>query len=430
LQGLVTLAFDNQAAEGQAEGGARPTGDVRLMFAAESAPGRFLGQGWSEPRNDHVWAMGPESWILLPAPVFRGACLLSLTAFPRLPAGGIGQQRVIVSVNGFETGRFTLTRREQIVCVVPRHITEGKAALCIRLRHPDHDPQAADKQSAPDGVGKGGAGKLGAGKRGAPAMAVAYYELLIEALDEPTETLAGVIRTALRGTPPLAPLSAPALPPLATRVAAAAILPQFHSIGDNCEFGLMQRRHGVEVLGLLRFSSITIANLTRGITSRFAGIATPESLEIVEYTKLPDHDYMCREKEYGLYYHTFRKPSELPAETLKAHEMPRLKLLARKFIEDIELAEHLFVFKSDPPPLPEQIARLITAMHCHGPATLLWVRVADASHPAGTVAQPAPGLIIGYVDRFDGARFDNISEDWPTICVGAHTLWNDQRRRQ
>lgn len=40
--------------------------------------------------------------------------------------------------------------------------------------------------------------------------------------------------------------------------ARAEILGQFESLGDNCEFGLVQRIGGIEPLGLLRFAGFHI----------------------------------------------------------------------------------------------------------------------------------------------------------------------------
>ena len=47
----------------------------------------------------------------------------------------------------------------------------------------------------------------------------------------------------------------------------------FESLGDNCELGLVQRRAGVEPLGLLRFAGVPLRNLVRGLNARFANIA-------------------------------------------------------------------------------------------------------------------------------------------------------------
>jgi hypothetical protein len=52
----------------------------------------------------------------------------------------------------------------------------------------------------------------------------------------------------------------------------------FESIGDNCEFGLVQRMAGAEPLGLLRFSSTPLPLLVRALRARFDGLADPANV--------------------------------------------------------------------------------------------------------------------------------------------------------
>src|SRR5690348_3255112 len=60
----------------------------------------------------------------------------------------------------------------------------------------------------------------------------------------------------------------------------------FESLGDNCEFGLVQRQAGAEPLGLLRFTGIflpievRLQKLVAALEHRFEGLAAPTSLMI------------------------------------------------------------------------------------------------------------------------------------------------------
>jgi hypothetical protein len=65
---------------------------------------------------------------------------------------------------------------------------------------------------------------------------------------------------------------------------------------------------------------------------------------------------------------------------------------------------------AEPPP------RLHAAMRRHGDVTLLQVRWHDATHPAGTVESAAPGLLLGYIDRFGDGRL-------PAAIVGRVGAW-------
>jgi hypothetical protein len=60
----------------------------------------------------------------------------------------------------------------------------------------------------------------------------------------------------------------------------AELLLQFESLGDNCELGLVQRRAGVEPLGLFRFAGAPLRHLIRALETRFAGMADPAHVRV------------------------------------------------------------------------------------------------------------------------------------------------------
>ena len=290
---------------------------------------------------------------------------------------------------------------------VARHIVAGRAAICIHLLHPNAG-QAAEAPAPAN--------------RHRRALAVAYEAVTIEELDDATSEQAARIRVALKTPPPHTP--ADPVTEDQRRAIAATILPDFQSFGDDCEFGFLQRRLGMEAIGIFRFTSISIADLTRGIDAGFAGIGDPEHFEIVRYEKAPAHDYMGRERQYGLFYHTTRHPDEISADALHAQEIRRLKFLARNLIDDIRAGGHIFVIKRKAAILPEEIARLLTAVRKLGVATILWVAEAGPLNPAGSVRWLAPGLLLGHVDRIDISPLQNISvSSWFDVCRGAHDLW-------
>src|ERR1041384_3955367 len=55
---------------------------------------------------------------------------------------------------------------------------------------------------------------------------------------------------------------------------------RFESIGENCEFGLVQRRCGAEPLGLFRFASAPLPKLLAGLGARFEGLSHPDNLDV------------------------------------------------------------------------------------------------------------------------------------------------------
>lgn len=51
-----------------------------------------------------------------------------------------------------------------------------------------------------------------------------------------------------------------------------SLVARFESLGDNCEFGFVQRRSGVEDGGLLRWAVSPPEALLKAIRSRFSGV--------------------------------------------------------------------------------------------------------------------------------------------------------------
>ena len=72
----------------------------------------------------------------------------------------------------------------------------------------------------------------------------------------------------------------------------ASVLERFESLGGGsdtrggwaygCEFGIFQRHRGVEPLGLLRWASIAIEDLTNGIAESFSGFDDVSTLNVTD----------------------------------------------------------------------------------------------------------------------------------------------------
>lgn len=205
------------------------------------------------------------------------------------------------------------------------------------------------------------------------------------------------------------------------------LMMQFESLGQNCEFGIVQRAHKAEPLGLLRWASIGLPNLISGLSARFEGLGAPEAVKI---RLASNGEYMADETRYKITYHTFARSSDTTPEALHEREFKRLRYLSDKLLQDIEEAEKIFVYKRDEPPTVEQVAQLHRALREFGPNTLLWVTLADAAHTAGSVEWLEEGLLRGYVDRFaDPDRVPSTTsvETWTVACSNAWNLVREHR---
>ena len=202
---------------------------------------------------------------------------------------------------------------------------------------------------------------------------------------------------------------------------------QMENIGDNCEFGLVQRRFGAEPLGLLRWTGTPILSLAQAFEDDLEGIGLPENTRIA---LLSGDEYYTSDTRYGMRMHTFIFLGQAEPEALLVKLCKRIQYLRRKMLDDLMVGnQKLFVYKSLFGYKPGDIEALHKSLQRRGRNTLLCVKVADEAHPDGTVEQAEPTLLIGYIKRFnnDGGTWMNTEFDsWAKVSVAAFHLWQAQ----
>ncbi len=202
----------------------------------------------------------------------------------------------------------------------------------------------------------------------------------------------------------------------------AAVVSSFESLGDNCEFGITQRKCLAEPLGFLRFGGgLNIHGVIAGLRDRFESIGHPENMTCT----LSGGQWNISDKSCKLTYHTWRV-EKLDPEVILDQEIKKLRYLRGKILEDLEDNAKIFVFKSNRAPPLDQLVELLGALRSYGNTTLLSVVGSDPDHPPGTVVPIADGLLRGYIDRFVPyvSSWDVLSVPcWIRICRNAYALW-------
>lgn len=204
-------------------------------------------------------------------------------------------------------------------------------------------------------------------------------------------------------------------------IAARELLFCFTSLGDNCEFGLVQRRAGAEPLGLFRLAFSETQALIESVQDGFADL---DPLTMLAVEQPWGEEYITRFGTRGFYRHTRMYPggSVDPAK-LRQDEGKRIPFLRRRLLEDLQAADTFFVRKSNEH-APAEMMALYQAMRRYGPNILLWVEPADPFHPPGTVERLEDGLLRGFIDRF-APRGDATAisfECWLRVCARSHRL--------
>ncbi|HEY0425076.1 MAG TPA: glycosyltransferase family 61 protein [Rhodopila sp.] len=211
-----------------------------------------------------------------------------------------------------------------------------------------------------------------------------------------------------------------------------ALMLRFESLGDNCEFGLVQRYGGAEPLGLLRFNGFFVPpefrlqKLVDALNRRFEGLGAPDTVTVFPDGIPGQRELIVRESVYEFWYHTGIAEGTIDPAVQSGHETTRLGFLRRKLLEDLETGEKTWVWKSQATTTRDQLQPLLAALRALGPNTLLWVTEADATHAAGTIEPLERDFVKGYIERF--APYEAVTDidfrSWIEVCRRADECRN------
>jgi hypothetical protein len=387
--------------------------DLTIGFGTAGNSLGFLGGGWARSEPEFTWGVGAESHLVFPRVGDADEFVLTLDVIPFVHAPELPSQRLIVSVNDAVLGSTELSRPTLLAYRIPAALAKRSDKMLVTLQHPD---AARPKDFSEDN-----------GDDRYLAFAVSEVKLLkVTAEDRGTTRLPSGLMLGVGQDRSPTSRGHMDLTEWATRrtcLSIPQIAMQFESVGENCEFGLWQRRCDCEPLGLLRFSSTFMRNLIRGIQTGFEGLGEPEDIE-PRLEGAERKEYMIHEKKFGLVYHTFVYEGQRSIWLMREQESARLKFLRRKFMEELEGTDKIFVYKFSASVTEEEVLPLHMALNQRSETTMLWVVPAERDRPPGTVEVLMPGLLKGYIDRFapsDNAH-DLSFDGWLKVCANALVL--------
>jgi hypothetical protein len=387
--------------------------ELTINFGGNGNSLSYLGGGWARAEENFTWAVGQESHLLLPLGQEAREFVLTMSVIPFVHPPILNSQRLIVSVDETTIGMATLSRPTVLAWRIPVGLIRRAERNLVTLSHPD--------VARPRDMGAGIDDR---------ELAFSISEVRVYHLPAPMAAdhpMPSGLSLGSAVSPGFAIHPGIELKEWVTRrtgLTLAELAASFESIGDNCEFGLLQRRCDTEPLGLLRFSGSFSNHIVRGIEREFEGIGEPEDITPRLEGSDGKREFMIHEKKYGLVYHTFVYEGDRTINLMRQQESTRLKFLRRKFIEELDAGEKIFVFKRGTPVPESEILPLFMALNRRQSNTLLWAVPEEPGRPSGTVEVLMNGLLKGYIDRFapgDNAH-DFSFEGWIKLCVNAFLL--------
>jgi len=263
--------------------------DLTISFATAGNSLGYLGGGWAQSEPEFSWGIGAESHLVLPWVVPADEYILTLDVVPYVHPPELPGQRLIVSVNDTVVGSTNLSRPTLLGYRIPATLARRSERMLITLQHPDA-ASPKDVSNTPDdrylafSVSEARLYRV-TGSDASPGMQL------------PPGLMLGSMGEHAPGVRLHTDLTEWVMARTGLTVSEIAL--RFESLGENCEFGLFQRRCDSEPLGLLRFSSTFMRNLIRGIDNGFDGLGEPEAIN-PRLEGEPRKEYMIYEQRYGL----------------------------------------------------------------------------------------------------------------------------------
>lgn len=373
--------------------------EILVRFGSAQGSEPFRVSGWSSTEATETWTVGNRAELRFPTPTRPATYVVTFRMRPLLVLPKLTVQRVRLIANGLQVAEFRIDGRAVRTALIPWSVIAGRPSLDLVLELPD--------AARPVQLGLSGDDR----QLGVAVSSLRLYPDVFEAWQDDgflTEDDSTPINIQLIARVESMPLH--------------ELLLKFESLGQNCEFGLVQRQCQSEPLGLLRFSSTPLPQLLDALDARFEGMGLPDTISVALSSN--GREYMVKDSRFGFIYHAWVNAGEMAPEDIVKRESRRVPFLVRKLLEDLEAGEKLFVFKGMGAMPEEEVFPLATAIRRYGPNTLLFVTLSDAEHKGGTVEARAPGFIVGYVDRFapgDNAH-DLLLGQWVKVCREAWRL--------
>lgn len=394
------------------------TASATYTFGQDGTALPFLRGGWGLGEEHLAWVIGNSAQMELPAPRAPGLYMLRLDVWPAGDFGTARTQEVSILLDRIVIGQFSLDEPTTLVMPLPRELTEGRDILPVNIVPRDPRRNGA-RGSASD----------------PPALCIALSQVTVVPLPSHVARVDGlrmdhaqpepagaVSRQFLTEDAAILPAAIQAALDMDTR----ALARRFESLGDNREFGVIQRKLGLDVLNLFRFAIVHPSDLIRALHDNLQ-LLTDEDSITVELNEGDPREYVLKSPAYNLCWHTFHFEGDTDPHTVWRDHTIRLGYLRRKFYDGLRAGHKIYVVKQQRHVPTAQATALLMELNRHGQATLLCVEPAPPERPPGEVELLMPGLMRGYVGQFAAETDIEAADcaDWLRVLGNAALLYRE-----
>jgi hypothetical protein len=204
---------------------------------------------------------------------------------------------------------------------------------------------------------------------------------------------------------------------------AAELFRCFESLGDNCEFGMVQRRSRHDPPGLFRNVGFQhIGQMTSAIDQDFEGMFEPGNYDYMLRPGWPDYALHCR--RFGFAVHTALPVDHPLSDDKRASNIKAFRFLVDKLRRDLAEGEKTFVFRSSAAVELAAVVALHQAVRRHGPGWTLCVRP-DPKH-GPRVDTLCDGLQIASLPRLSSTSVLRVDfNGWERLAEASLLLRRD-----